>query len=121
MKHKRKKWLRRLLEELTQINGQNSDMSGQNSGMILKQHLAAKEFVEGMQSAAHDLRRAMTPDWLIITEGTKVDVHDISSVELQELDPKNAMWCVRMKNGTEFAIPVNEVSEYATKHPAFSV
>ncbi len=121
MKHKRKKWLRILLEELTQISGQNSDMSKQNSSMILKERLAAKEFVEGIQSAAHDIRRAMTPDWLIITEGTKVDVHDISSVELQELDPKNAMWCVRMKNGTEFAIPVNEVSEYATKHPAFSV
>ncbi len=121
MKHKRKKWLRILLEELTQIAGQNSDMIGQNSDLILKQHHSVKELVERIQSAAHDMRRAMTPDWLIITEGTKVDVHNISSVSLDELDPKNVTWTVRMKNGTEFVIPVSEVSEYATKHPAFSV
>jgi len=114
MKHKRKKWLRILLEELAQVAGQNSDMIG-------KQHNAASEFARALQGVANDIRRAMTPDWLIITEGTKVDVHDISSVEFQDLDPKNAIWCVRMKNGTEFCIPVNEVSEYATKHPAFSI
>ncbi len=114
MKHKRKKWLRILLEELAQIAGQNSDMIG-------KQHRALAETQERIQGAANDIRRAMTPDWLIITEGTKVDVHDISSIELQELDPKNVTWRVQMKNGTEFVIPVDEVSEYATKHPAFSV
>lgn len=110
---KSKKWIRMMFSELTQIAGQNSDMIG-------KHQRAASEFVLRVQGAANDIRRAMTPEWLIITKGTKVDVHDISSVELNETtdDP---FWRVRMKNGVEFIVPVTQVSEYATGHPAFSV
>jgi hypothetical protein len=111
MKHK--KWVRTMLAELTQISGQNSDV-------IAQHQRAASEFVQRIQSAANDIRRAMTPEWLVLTSGTKVDVHDISSVELDE-SPHPSVWRVRMKNGADFTIPVDEVSEYATKHPAFSI
>lgn len=114
MKLKRKKWLRILLEELAQIAGQNSDMIG-------KHQRAASEFAERIQGAANDIRRAITPEWLIITKGTKIDVHDISSVELQEPDSDHITWRIQMKNGVTFVIPVDKITLHAKKHPAFSV
>lgn len=115
MKLKRKKWLRILLEELTQIAGQNSDMIG-------KHQRAVSEFSQRIQGAANDIRRAMTPDWLMITKGTKVDVHDISSVECGQIgDDKHDSWRIHMKNGVDFAVPVDALSEYAKSHPAFSL
>ncbi len=113
MKHKRKKWLRILLEELAQIAGQNSDMIG-------KHQQAASELVDRLQSAAHDCRRMMAPDWLIIAKNTKVNLNDISSVALDETnDP--TVWRIHMKNGVEFVIPVDNMSKAATKHPLFSL
>ena len=109
MKHKRKKWLRILFEELTQIAGQNSDMIG-------KYQQASSELLFALGT----LRPALTPDWLILTKNTKVNVHDISSVVLDE-SPHPSIWRIHMKNGVEFVIPVDDMSEYATKHPAFSL
>ena len=85
--------------------------------MISKQRRAELEFVQRMQGVANDIRRAMTPDWLIITEGTKVDVHDISSVERGT----DHIWRVRMKNGVEFAIPDDQLASTAAGHPTFSL
>jgi hypothetical protein len=107
MKHK--KWVRTMLAELTQISGQNSDV-------IAQHQRAASEFVQRIQGAANDIRRAMTPDWLVITEGTKVNTHEISSVERGT----DKMWRVRMKNGVEFTIPEDQLATSAAGHPTFS-
>ncbi len=73
MKRKKKvRWIRRMLGELIQVVGQNTDI-------MKKQDEMFRTMVSLVQQA---LNNATQQDWLIITTNIKINTHDLSSVQI---------------------------------------
>lgn len=106
---KRKKWLRQMLGELIQIAGQNADT-------MRKQHEMFKTMISLVNQA---VVTATKPDWLVITEDTKINIHEISSIEHEQKGDEGS-WRIRMHNDVEFTVPEKQLLADAARSNVFS-